>query len=183
MVLGKAFLRRADGADDFRAQILFAADPIVNFFRERIVKKPVDGEIAAQRVGLGAGENDLLRTPAIPVIRLGPERGDLELLFAFDDDHHAEFAPDGDGAFEKLFNLLRLGVRGDVEIVRLASEQKSRTQPPTQNAAKPACCRRRAISTAVSLSESGFGPGILRFQPTMIARQKPLKFASRLIET
>ena len=55
MILGKPFLRRADGADDFRAQILFAADPVVKFFRERIEEKPVDGEIAALRVGLGAG--------------------------------------------------------------------------------------------------------------------------------
>ena len=39
MVLGKPFLRRADGADDFRAQILFAADPVVKFFRDRIVRK------------------------------------------------------------------------------------------------------------------------------------------------
>ena len=54
MVFGKALLRRADGADDFRAQILFAADPVVKFFGNRIVKQPVDGEITALRIGLGA---------------------------------------------------------------------------------------------------------------------------------
>ena len=124
MVLGKPFFRLANGADDFRAQILFAADPVVDFFCERIVKQPVDGEITALRIGLGAGENDFLRAAAVPVIRLGAERGDLELLFAFDHNHHAEFAPDGDGAFEEFFDLLRLGVRGDVVILRFASEQK-----------------------------------------------------------
>ena len=124
MVFGKAFLRRADGADDFRAQILFAADPVVDFFGNRIVKQSVDGEIAAQRIGLGAGENNFCRAAAIPVIRLGAKRGDLELLSAFDDNHHAEFSPDGDGAFEKFFDLFRPRVRGDVVILRLASEQK-----------------------------------------------------------
>ena len=65
MVLGKPFLRRADGADDFRAQILFAADPIVELFRDRIVEKSVHGEIAPLRIGLGVGEGDLLRMPAV----------------------------------------------------------------------------------------------------------------------
>ena len=45
-------------------------------------------------------------------------------MFAFDHDHHAEFAPDGEGAIEQFFDLLRPGVRGDVVILRLASEQK-----------------------------------------------------------
>ena len=124
MVLGKPFLRRADGADDFRAQILFAADPVVDFFRERIVKKPVDGEIAAERVGFRAGENDFLRPPAVAVFRLGAKGGDLELLLVLDDDHHPEFFPDWNGFLEKFFNLLRSRVGGNVVILRLASEQK-----------------------------------------------------------
>ena len=69
-------------------------------------------------------ENDLLRTPAILVIRLGAKGGDLELMFAFDDNHHAEFAADGDGALEKFLDLFRSRVRGDVVILRFASEQK-----------------------------------------------------------
>ncbi len=81
-----------------RAQILFAADPVVKLFRNRIEEKPVDGEIAPLRVGFGIAENDLFRTPAIPVIRLGAKGGDLELMFAFNDNHHAEFASDGDGS-------------------------------------------------------------------------------------
>ncbi len=124
MIFAKAFFRLADGADDFRAQIFFAADPVVDFFCERIVEKSVDGEIAARRVGLGVGEDDFFRTAAILIIRLGAEGGDLELMSALDDDHHAEFAPDGDGAFEKFLDLFRLRVRGDVKILRLASEQK-----------------------------------------------------------
>ena len=96
----------------------------MKFFGNRIVKQPVDGEITALRIGLGAGKNDFRRSPAILVIRLGTKRGNLELMFAFDHNHHAEFAPDGEGAIEEFLDLLRPGVRGDVVILRLASEQK-----------------------------------------------------------
>src|ERR1035437_3767129 len=124
MIFAKAFLRRTNRADDFRAQIFFTADPVVDFLRERIVKKSVDSENPAQRIGLGVGENDFFRATAILVIRLGAERGDLKLLFVFNDDHHAEFASDSDGAFEKFLDLLRLGVRGDVEILGFATKQQ-----------------------------------------------------------
>ena len=163
MILGKPFLRRADGADDFRAQILFAADPVVEFFRERIVEKPVDGEIAALRVGLGIAENDFLRTPAILIIRLGAKGGDLELMFAFDDNHHAEFACRRRMVFLKSFSIC--SGRASVAMSKSCGSRpsrKSRTQPPTQNAAKPAACRRRTISTAVRAMECQRG-GHLRF--------------------
>ncbi len=132
MILAKAFLRRTDGADDFGAEILLTADPVVDFFRERVVEKPVDREIAALCVGLGIGENHRFRAATILVIRLGAKGGDLELLSALDHDHHAELAAHGDGAPEKFLNLLRLGVRGDVVITRFAPEQTRtrRSLPP-----------------------------------------------------
>jgi len=71
MVFGKPFARRADGADDFRAQILFAAYPVMELFRDRIIEKSVHGEVAALRIGLGVAERDLLRMPAVAIIRLG----------------------------------------------------------------------------------------------------------------
>jgi hypothetical protein len=37
---------------------------------------------------------------AILVIGLGPEGGDLELMAVLDDQHHAEFSADRNGAFE-----------------------------------------------------------------------------------
>jgi len=75
MILGKAFLRRAKSCGMIiRAQIPFPADPIVDFFRERIEKKSVDGEIAAQRVGLGAGKDNFLRPPTVLVISLQREK-------------------------------------------------------------------------------------------------------------
>ena len=83
MIFAKAFFRLADRTNDFRMQIFFATNPVVNFFCERIVKKSVHREITARRIRLGIGENDLLRTPAILIFRLGPECGDLKLLSAF----------------------------------------------------------------------------------------------------
>jgi hypothetical protein len=45
-------------------------------------------------------------------------------MFVFDNDHHAEFSSNANGAFEKFFDLFRSRVRGDVKILRFASEQK-----------------------------------------------------------
>ncbi len=124
MILAETFFRFANRPDYFRAQILFAANPVVDFFRERVVKKSVHREIPAQRIGLGIGKNNFLRPATVLIIRLGAKRGDLKLLAALDDNNDAEFFADGNGFVEKFFDLLRLGVRGDVKILRLAAQQK-----------------------------------------------------------
>ena len=152
MIFTKAFLRRTNRADDFSAQIFFTADPVVDFLRERIVKKSVHGEIAAQRIGLGVGENDFFRATAILVIRLGAERGDLKLLFVFNNDHHAEFASDSDGAFEKFLDLFRLGVRGDVEILGFATKQQI-----AHAAADPERSKARLLQAFNNFSGDGSG--------------------------
>ena len=95
-----------------------------NFFAHRIVEKAVDGEIAPPGVGLRVAENDPFRAPAILVIRLGAKGGDLELLSAFDDNHHAELASDGNRALEQLLDLLRQGGGDDVVIPRFAAQQE-----------------------------------------------------------
>ena len=76
------FRRRADGPQQFRAQVSFAADPIVQLFRDGIVEQSVDGEIAAAGVGLRVGEDDLLGMPSVLVIRLGAKRCDLKFVVA-----------------------------------------------------------------------------------------------------
>src|ERR1035437_9899484 len=150
MVFGEPFARRADGADNFRAQIFFTADPIVELFRDRIVEKSVHGEIAPLRIGFGVAERDLLRMPAVAIIRLGAKRGDLEWPAVFNDDHHTEFASDGDGAFEQFFDLLRQRGRGDVVIARLASQQKI-----AHAAADPERAEARSLETADNFNGSG----------------------------
>ena len=150
MVFGEPFARQADGADDFRAQIFFTADPIVELFRGRIVEKSVHGEIAPLRIGLGVTERDLLRMAAIAIIRLGAKRGDLELMPAFEDDHHPELFADGDGAFEQFFDLFRPRGRGDVIIPRLASQQKI-----AHAAAHPERAEARALEMADDFNGRG----------------------------
>src|SRR5271154_7055153 len=117
MVFAKTLFRLANCPNDFGAQIFFAADPVVSFLRDRIVEKSVYREIPARGIGLGVGENNFFRTPSVLVIRLGTERGHLKLLSALDDDDDAEFFADRNRLAKELFHLLRLGVRGDVEIL------------------------------------------------------------------
>ena len=124
MVLGKTFLRQTDGADDFRAQVRFAAYPIVQLFAHRVVEKAVDGEVAPAGIGRRVAKANLFRMPAILVIRLGPERSDLELVAAFDHHHHAELAADRNGALEGSLDLVRQRGGDDVVIARLALQQE-----------------------------------------------------------
>ena len=60
---------------------------------------------------------------AILVIGLGTEGGHLELLAVFNDDHHAEFATDGDRSLENRLDLLREGGGDDVVVARFATQQ------------------------------------------------------------
>ena len=124
VVFGEPFRGRADGADDPRAQVGFAADPVVQLFAHGVVEQAVDGEVAAAGVGHGVAEHDAARAAAILVIGLGPESGDLEGLAVFDHHHNAELASDGQCAPEKAFDLLRQGGGDDVVIARRAAEQE-----------------------------------------------------------
>ena len=124
VVLGKPLRRRADRADDPGAQVRLAADPIVQLLPHRIVEQAIDGKVAPAGVGLRIAERNPFRVPAILVIRLGAEGGDLELLAAFDDDHYPELASDRDRALEEAFDLCRQGGGGDVVIPRLAAQQE-----------------------------------------------------------
>jgi hypothetical protein len=57
----------------------------VELFRDRIVKKAIDGEITALRIGFGIGKGDVFRMTTVLVIRLGAKGGDLELLFVLNE--------------------------------------------------------------------------------------------------
>src|SRR5204863_5290381 len=78
---------------------------------------------AASRVSHRVAEGNVFRVPAVAVICFSTKRRNLELMAAFDDDHYPEFAPDGDGVFEKFFDLFRQRGRGDVVIAWLAAQQ------------------------------------------------------------
>ena len=147
MILAKAFLRRADGADNFGPQVLFAANPVVDFFRERIVKQPVHREIATRGIGFGIGKHHRLRPAAILIVRLSAERGDLKLLPVFNHDNDAKIFADRNGFGEQLLHLLRPGIRGDVKILRRAAKQKI-----THTAAHPERREARRLQAGNDLS-------------------------------
>ncbi len=92
--------------------------------RAGIKKQAVHGEVPAFRVGPGVGKHNLFRTAPVPVIALGAKRGDLKLPSLFDYDHYPEFSANGDGFRKKFFDLRGPGGSGDIEILRLAAEQK-----------------------------------------------------------
>ena len=124
MVLGESFCRRANGADGFAAQILFATDPIVQLFGLWIEEEAIDRKIAPLCIGSRISKRDVLRMAAIPVIRLGAKGRNLKFMATIHHDHHAELSTDGDGVFEKLFDLIWQSRSHDVVILRLASEKE-----------------------------------------------------------
>src|SRR5437763_12014023 len=66
LIFAEPQLGIADGADEASVQIVFAADEIQNFVRERIKQQPVDGEIAALDILLRiAAEANLIRMAPI----------------------------------------------------------------------------------------------------------------------
>lgn len=124
MVFAKTFDRRADRANDFCAQIGFAADPIMQFALDWIIKKAVHGKVAAAGVSDGIAKNDIGRMASILVIGFGAKGGDLELVIVFENDNDAEFAADGNGALEKFFDLVGQGGGDDVIIPGFAAEKE-----------------------------------------------------------
>ena len=157
MILAKAFGRRADGADDASPQILFAPHPIVDLIGERVEEQAVHREVTARCIGLGIGENHALRPAAVTIFRLGPKGGHLKLAPLLDHHDHPEFSADGNGFGKEFFHLRRRGVGGNVKIFRFRPSKKSRTQPPTQKAAKPAPCRCWTILCAPAPGQTASG--------------------------
>lgn len=123
IIFGKTFGGRADGAEEFRAQIAFAADPVVELLGDGVEEKAIDGEVAAGGVGLGVAEGDLFRVAAVLVIGLGAKGGDLKFAAGFEDDEDAELAADGNGARENGFDLGGQGRGGDVVVLGFAAEE------------------------------------------------------------
>ena len=124
MVLIEAGGGGADGADQFGAEVLFAADPIVEFLANRLEIEAVDGEIASLSIGLSVAEADVFGVAAILVIRFGTVSGDLKLMAVFDDHDNAEFAAHGDGVREERFNLTGQGGGDDIVITWFAAKEE-----------------------------------------------------------
>ena len=127
LVFGETFARIADGAKPPGRQIVLPADVIDDPLFDRIVKQPVDGEIAAAGVFLGGTEGDAVGMPAVAVGGVFAEGGDLDharRLRPFD-GNHAERSADRQRAMaaEKFLDLRRRGVGGHVVILGRSAEQ------------------------------------------------------------
>jgi len=123
MIFAEAFGGRTDGADDLGAQVGFAADPIMQFALDGIEEEAVDGKIATACVGDGIAKNDIGWVASILIIGFSAKGGDLELVIVFENNDDAEFAADGDGAFEKTFDLVGESRGDDVVITRFAAQE------------------------------------------------------------
>jgi hypothetical protein len=124
MIFAEAFGGRTDGADDFCAQIGFAADPIMQFAFDGIEEEAVDCKIATACVGDGVAKNDIGWVASILIIGFGAKGGDLELVIVFENNDDAEFAADRNGAWEKVLDLIGKSGGDDVVIARFAPEEK-----------------------------------------------------------
>ena len=157
MIFVEAFGWRIDGADDFCAQIGFAADPVVQLALDGIEEEAIDGEIATAGVSDGVAKNDIGGMATIQIIGFGAKGGDLELVIVFEDDDDAEFASNGNGARKEIFDLVRQSGGDDVVILRLAAEEI------VTNAAADPIGGEAGLLKALNDLNGGFGhPGPLR---------------------
>src|SRR5204863_2355017 len=99
-------------------QVGFAFLPVMQSFFDRVKEKAVDGEVAPLGVGHRVAEYNALRVPAILIIGLRAEVGDLEFVSILDDDHHSKLAANGNRSPEQLFDLIRKNVACNVELLR-----------------------------------------------------------------
>ena len=124
MVLVKAGGGRADSADEFGAEVLFAADPVVEFLEDGLEIEAVNGEIAPLSIRLSVAKAYLFGVAAILIIRFGAESGDLKLMAVFDDDDDTELATYRDGVQEQRFDLARQCGGDDIVITGLAAKEE-----------------------------------------------------------
>ena len=103
----------------------------MDFLCDWIEEQSVYRKVAALGVCSRICEHNLLRSPAVLIICLSTERGDLELLFAFDHDNDSKLATDGHRALEEFFNLLRSRRGCDVIVPgSRPSKNRRRNHPP-----------------------------------------------------
>src|SRR5207302_3538849 len=124
MILGEAILRLANRANDLRAQISLATNPIAQLAFDRIEEQAIDGKVAAFGIGFGIAENHDLGAATVLVISFSAERGDLKFVAIGDDDDDAELAPHGDRSWKHFFDLVGQGRGYDVVIIRRSTEKE-----------------------------------------------------------
>ena len=124
VIFREAFVRRADGAEEPGAQILFAAHPVMHLLGDGIVEQRVDREVAADGVLARVTETHGAGASPVLVIFFRAESRDLKLVAALQHDDDTELFADGNSVRKERLDLIGRGVGGHVVIMRLAPEQR-----------------------------------------------------------
>ncbi len=136
MVLLEAVVRIPDRADDSGAQIAHPADQIDQAVRDRIVKHPADGEVAADSVFFDRAKSHRRRPAPIVVFRISAKCRDLEQVVVDQHADHAELRADRNGAIEHFLHDLGTRVGRDIVILRLDPEDSIAHTSAGENGAK-----------------------------------------------
>ena len=125
MIFAEARVRVADGADDAARQIAAPSTKSSTLAGVRVHHQAVDGEIAAQHVFAGIVlEAHVFGMPAVQVIVIAAEGGDLHLVEDVAHQHHAEVRAHAAGAREEIHDAVGAGIGGDVEVLGLDAEEQ-----------------------------------------------------------
>src|SRR5258708_7727930 len=137
MGLLEAVVRISDRADNSGAEIAHPADQIDQSVGDRIVKHPVDGEVAANRIFFDCTEAHRRGPASVGVFGVGTEGRDFDRLVAIEHNaDHAELCADRDGAVEKFLHDFGTRVSGDVVVLRLDAEDSIAHTSAGENGAK-----------------------------------------------
>lgn len=123
MVFQNALVRVANKANEFVAYVVAASHKIQHLLGERIVKKSVDSEVAAQRIVRGVGENHGVGTTPITGAGVAAESRHFKRVTVFVHVNDPEGFAHGVSVREKFFNLLRQSAGGNVVVFGLAVHQ------------------------------------------------------------
>ena len=137
MVLLEAVVRISDRADNSGAQIAHPADQIDQSVGDRIVKHPVDSEVAANRVFLDRAKAHRRRPASVGIFGVSAEGRDFDRLVVVEHyADHAELRPDRDRAVEHFLHDFGARVGGDVVILGLDAEDSIAHTSAGENGAK-----------------------------------------------
>ena len=117
-VLAEPLRRITDRPDASGLKIRLPPDPVVQLLHDRVEKQTVHREVAAQGILPSVGEAHAAGPPSIGIIGLGAEGGHLIFVPVLQHHHHPKLFAHRDGFAEQPLDVVRLGIGGDVIVLR-----------------------------------------------------------------